>query len=145
MADDPRLLLAIEETFVEFLKENPDLAQVDIEPASDRDVFVGPTHIFVACPEAPRVGSAPQLGGDLFRARVVVTLVTPLHKSNDSERSALCRALEEKLRAPESFESPDKGIVVCGWHYAAPGEVSAERQKGDTYELLVGVRQVAAT
>jgi hypothetical protein len=128
------LIRQVEDVFVEYLREEAELAGVDIVAASDRDAMVEPTHIFVTCAEAPHGGGRAHL------ARVAVMLVTPLHGANEAERAALAAVIEQKLREPEAFWSSTSGLKVCGWHFAAPREVSVDRQRGDTWDMLVGVR-----
>jgi hypothetical protein len=34
----------------------------------------------------------------------------------------------------------DRGVLICGWHYQTPSEVSADKTRGDAFALIVGVR-----
>lgn len=128
--------LQLERALVSLLKDEPDLADLAIVPASDRSVLVPPLHCFVYCDTCD-----PQLpSGPIYKANVAVTLVTNIDEHTTEERQAWWTKVMAALRRdPPEQEFDREGITVKGWSIKVVGEISQGQQTGDVARLTVGL------
>lgn len=128
--------LEIERAFVALLKAAPDLADLTIVAASDREAEVPPLHCFVICDEA-----VPQLPtGPIYKANVAVTLVTNIDDHTTALRTDWwSKVLKVVGKAPEFQEFDSGNAIIKGWVVKVVGEVSSGQQTGDVARLSVGV------
>ena len=148
------ITLRVEEAFVAFLRTvatDPDgsgplagidLNLVDVVCASNREVTVGPLHVFVLCNSVtPLLPSGP-----IYKADVRVVVVTNIDDQTHAIRRALTEKVLSKLTSVTSYEhfvqvgdAPEVGLSLKGWSILEMKDISTDQQTADALVLTVGV------
>ena len=133
MADPiyPTPLQRIEQLFVAHLRANVKLAEIDVVPASDRDVRVQPLHCFVLCESADPITST----GPYYRAVVRIVVASNIDDTRNEERQVYADACRAQLA---TAATPETDARLCGWAIQRHYEDSDGQATGDVFRLLAG-------
>lgn len=129
--------LAVEKAVVALLRSLPELSsseQIDIVAASDRDVVVGPLHVFVLCTELVPVAPANPNSA----STVAIALVTDMDDHGQSERQRWLGYVHAALTREHVTTFTHGTTDLKGWSIQSQRETSQDRKTMDVLTLRVG-------